>query len=306
MISQILIDAGLDPTCEVGASILGWDANFRVGKSKYYICEADEYNDNFLNYQGDIAVVLNLAWDHPDYFKNRQQLVTSYQKFIEKIKPNGVLVVADDPKLVALTKQKRDDIHVVKVGDFGPVNLKIIGDFRNENAQTALTVARLLNLDLKLAKKSLSNFSGLGRRLEFKGEINGIKVYDDYAVQPYTVMMTANALCQKFPAKKVVLVFEPHTFSRIETFFDDFVKSLKSVKVDKILVTDVYAAREIGNKVALSRKLVEAIGNKAVYSGSLKKTAEMLRENLNNYDVILSMGAGDVYKIYVLLKKFYG
>lgn len=306
MIAQILIDAGLDPTCEVGATVCDWGANFRVGKSKYYVCEADEYNDNFLNYQSDIAVVLNVAWDHPDYFKSRQQLTDSYKKFIDKVKQNGALVIANDPQLITLARSKRADIRQVKIGNFEKVDLKIIGDFRKVNARAALIVAKLLGIDLKKAKKSLSTFAGVGRRLEFKGEIKGVKVYDDYAVQPYTILATANALAEKFSDNKVVLVFEPHTFSRISTFFDEFVKSLKNVKVDKILVTDVYAAREKGDKAKIAKDLARATGQKAIYSGSIEQTARYLRKNLNDYNVILSMGAGDVYKFYDFLKKSYG
>ncbi len=314
MVSKILEDQGLDPTCEIGAKVLGWGRNFRVGRSKYYVCEADEYNDNFLNYQSDIAVILNVAWDHPDYFKTKRSVMNSYIKFVNNIKHGGTLILGSDPifnrfaKPVKFSNKGSDPqgVKIVQVGNFGQIDLKIIGDFRNENARAALTVAKLLNLDLELAKKSLSNFTGVGRRLEFKGEVARVKVYDDYAVQPYTVMTTVNALTKKFPKKKIVLVFEPHTFSRIKTFFDDFVKSLKSVKVEKIFVTDVFAARERGDRVLLSRQLARAVGAKAAYSGSLEKTAKTLCGNFKKWDIILSMGAGSSYKLYDLIAKFHG
>ena len=308
MISEILEDQNLDPTCEIGAEVLSWDKNFRIGKSKYYVCEADEYNDNFLNYQSDIAVILNVAWDHPDYFKTQESVIDSYKKYIGRIKPNGTLVIGSDPKLnqplmVSKTSNKGSDSKVVKIRDFGNISLSIIGDFRKENANAALTVSKILGLDLNTALKSIANFKGLGRRLEYKGQINGIKVYDDYAVQPYTVLSTANALKEKFKDKKVTLVFEPHTFSRIKTFFGNFVKSLKITIVDQVLVTNIYAARERGDTADLSRKLAKSVGAKAKYTGSLEQTVKYLASNLEEFDVILSMGAGNIYKLYDLLKK---
>lgn len=301
MISQILVDAGFDPICEIGAVVFAWGKNFRVGKSSYYVCEADEYNNNFLNYEPDVALVLNIGWDHPDFFKKRADVIDSYKKFILKIKKNGVLLTKEEPELIKFAQNIRPDIKIVKIESFGDTKLSIIGGFRRENADAALTLAKIFGLDLEKSKLSLKNFSGVKRRLEFKGEINGVKVYDDYAVQPYTVLATANALFKKFSDKRIVLVFEPHTFSRIETFFDEFVLNLKNTKIDRVLITNIYAAREKGDEQNLSLKLTEAIGSKAKYTGTLSQTAVYLRQNLADYDIILSMGAGNIYKIYDLL-----
>lgn len=299
MISKIVSDAGLDPTCEIGAKVLDWQSNFRVGSSKYFICEADEYNNNFLNFSPDVAVILNLGWDHPDFFKNKEAVLKSFKKFIENIKRGGYLVATRE--VIGAIGATRKDISVVRVEDFGSLDLSIIGDFRKENAQAALTVAKVLGLDLEKAKGSVAAFTGLGRRLEYKGKIKDVEVYDDYAVQPYTIKTTASALKAKFPDKKVVLVLEPHTFSRITTFFDEFVKSLKETSVDKILITEVYPAREKGDRKKLSIELSQEIGAEAVFSGSLAKTAAYLKQNIANFDVVLTMGAGDIYKLYDLL-----
>jgi UDP-N-acetylmuramate--alanine ligase len=299
MISKVLIDAGLDPTCEVGAKILDWGVNFRIGKSKYYVCEIDEYMDKFLNYSPDVLVVLNLGWDHPDYFKTREQLENSYKKLVQRVKPGGTLIIPAN--LNDLGKSAPKSVHVVKIDDFGKYNLSIIGDFRKENGDAALTVAKLLKLDLQKAKSSAENFSGTGRRLELKGTVGSVEVYDDYAVQPYTVLKTASALAEKFPKKRMAMVFEPHTFSRINKFFEDFVSSLKNINADHIYVTNVYPAREKGDVEKLSKKIVKAVGAKASYSGSIEQTAQILAGELGKYDIVLSMGAGNVYKIYDLL-----
>lgn len=302
MISQILIDAKLNPTCEMGAKVISWGTNFKVGKSKYYICEADEYNDNFLNYYPNIAMILNLGWDHPDYFKNKDQLLKSYGKFIKNIKKNGFLIISDSAK-EKLKNFIRNDIKIIKISDFGKISLSLIGDFKKENANAALTASKCLNLDIQKAKDSLSNFEGLSRRLELKGNIGKTKVFDDYAVQPYTIETTINALRQKFPDKKILLVFEPHTFSRIRTFFDNFAQSLQKSKVNKILITEVFAAREKGqDKNELAKKLATFVGPKACYSGSIAQTAKDIKEKFRDFDIICSMGAGDVYKMYDFLK----
>lgn len=304
MISQVLIDAGLDPTCEIGAKVLEWDSNFRVGKSQYYVCEADEYNNNFLSFEPDIALILNIGWDHPDFFKSEQSVLKAYRRFVGKIKKGGTLVMPNSIQIQDLIAASRKDIKVAKIEDFGKINLSIIGDFRKENAKAALTVAKVLGLDPKIAKKSLENFKGTGRRLEFKGEVDDVKVYDDYAVQPFTVKVTADALKDRFKDQKVVLVFEPHTFTRIKTFFKDFVDSLLNTKVDRVLITNAYAARERGDPGGLSIKLAKSIGRKAKYTGSLEQTVNYLKSHLKDFDIILSMGAGDVYKLYSLLKGF--
>src|SRR3990167_4530755 len=301
MISQILIDQNLDPTCEIGAKVLAWGQNFHLGKLKYYVCEADEYNDNFLNYSPDIAVILNLGWDHPDYFKTQKAVLASFKKFIANIKGNGILVIGDDKDSADLARYARPDVKVVKIVKSDKLDLSIIGDFRKENANAALTVAGLLKLDPPSAKQTVEQFDGIGRRLEYKGQINGVKVYDDYAVQPYTVLKTANALEEKYKGKRIALVLEPHTFSRIRVFFDDFVKKLSQAKVDSIFITEVYAAREQGDNKKLAKQLANAVGKKATFSGNLEKTAQYLKKHLREFDIVLSMGAGRVYKFWDLL-----
>ncbi len=302
MVSQILFDQKLDPTCEIGAKVLSWGKNFQIGKSEYYVCEADEYNNNFLNYQPQIAVVLNIAWDHPDFFPTKEILKESYISFINKIKENGYLVTTDDV-FDAIKGSIRKDIKVIKIIDFDKIGLSIVGDFRKENADAALTVAKALNLDLHKAKVTISNFTGVGRRLEQKGKRKNTIFFDDYAVQPYTIEKTINALCSKFKNKRVLLILEPHTNTRVQVFFKDFVKSLKNVKVNKIFITEVFTARESADqKSTLSKNLVKAVGQKAQFTGSIKNTAKIVRHRLNNYDVVCSMGAGDSYKLYDLIK----
>ncbi len=302
MVAKILTDLGKDPTCEIGAQVVQWGKNYRIGNSKYYVCEADEYNNNFLNYYSDIAVVLNTNWDHPDYFKSKKDLKNSYIKFINNIKPNGCLITTNSvAKSVA--SSLRGDIKIIKIANSFNTDLKIIGDFRKQNASAALAVAGQLKLDTKSATHSLKNFSGVARRLELKGKVKKTMFFDDYAVQPYTIKSTANALAQKYKNKKFLLIIEPHTFSRIKVFFEDFVKSLKEINTDKIFITDIYAAREKGNTQKPSRELAKKIGSKAQFTGSVETTAKIVASSLNKYGLICSMGAGNSYKLYDLVSK---
>lgn len=301
MVSKILIDANLDPTCEVGAKVLEWQKNFRTGKSKYYVCEADEYNDNFLNYFPDVAIILNVAWDHPDFFVSKKSLLQSYQNFISGIRENGTLIITRDAH-EQLKKGIRDDIKVQIIKNFPSLKLSLIGDFRLENANATLTLAKVLKINFFRAKKSTEEFKGLGRRLEYKGKIDGTVFYDDYAVQPYTILKTANALRKKFPKNKIALVLEPHTFSRVKKFFNEFVEAIKNTKIDRVLICNTYAAREEGDPQKISKELTAAVGSKSSFAGTIEKTADNLKANMESFDVVCSMGAGDVYKLFDLIK----
>jgi UDP-N-acetylmuramate--alanine ligase len=301
MVAKVLTETDFNPTCELGAKVLEWGKNFRVGKSKYYICEADEYNDNFLNYSPDIAIVLNIAWDHPDFFPNKQSVIISYQQFINKIQEDGTLIITNQA-YKQLKNGIRKDINVKPIKNFPNVNLSLIGDFRAENADAALTLAQALKIDTNKAKKALESFKGLSRRLEYKGEIEGVKFFDDYAVQPYTVLKSANALCDKYPKSKVTLVLEPHTFSRVKKFFNEFLKAIKNIKVDRVLIIDTYPAREIGNAQKTSEDLAASIGKKSIYTGTINKTASYIKENIKSFDIVCSMGAGQANKLFELIK----
>ncbi len=303
MISKILIDAGLDPTCEVGANVLEWGSNFRLGKSKYYICEADEYFNNFLSYTPDISVILNIAWEHPDFFKTENDLVNSYIEFAKKTKQNGKLIISPDKGNIEFIEKLSNETNLINVEKFNADGLMLIGDFRKENADFALTVAKVLNLDLEKAISSVRSFSGLARRLEHKGAVRGVQFYDDYAVQPYTINATANALKDKFKDKKLLLVIEPHMYSRVSRFFEDFVREIRNTRADTIYITDIFAAREKSRGNNLSKQLAMQIGQKATYAGSIEKTAGLIAQNLEKFNIVCSMGAGDVYKLYDLVKK---
>ncbi len=301
MISKILIDANMDPTCELGAKVLDWGTNYKVGKSKYYICEADEYNDNFLSYSPNIAIVLNIAWDHPDFFPDKESIIHSYLNFINNLEDEGTLIIKS--QVFEQFKNKiRKDIKIRLIKDFSNVNLSLIGDFRAENANAALTLAQELKINTNKAINTLETFKGLGRRLEYKGEVQGVKFYDDYAVQPYTILKTTNALCDEFTKSKITLVLEPHTFSRVKKFFKEFVEAIMNTKVERVIICNTFPAREFGNSEKVSKKLAESVGDKSIFTGTIEQTAKYIKANLKSFDIVCSMGAGNAYKLFDLIK----
>lgn len=282
MIGLILEEAGLDPTVEVGAIVSLWERNFRWGRGKYFVCEADEFHDNFLNYHPDIAIITNIEMDHPEYFKNLAAVKRSFAKFADNLKVGGFLV--DQAKL--------------------PMDLKlqIPGDFNRRNAALAWEVAARLGVDDKIIRQTLEEFTGLGRRFEFKGEAFGARIYDDYAHHPTAIKVTLEAARQKFPSQKIWLVFQPHMFSRTKYLFDDFVKVFREAAVDKIIICDIFPAREKDTGLVSSRDLVLAIGKKNVeYSGRFEEAVRYLTQNIKRGDVVVNMGAGDIYRLSPIL-----
>ncbi len=288
MISKVMEDAGTDPTCEVGANLLDWDKkNYRLGKSKYFVCEADEFRDKFLLYSPEIAIITSLEMDHPEYFKDFSQVITSFKKFAAKAK---VVIASADLKKYKLAK---------KVIYYQPakLKLKLPGAHIKADAGAAMAVAKYLKINERVAKKSLESFSGLERRFEFRGEVDGVKIIDDYAHHPTAVTANIKAVREKYPKKKVWIVFQPHMHSRLETLFADFAKSLKMA--DRVVVTDVFTRRESGVTKPSGKDLALAVGSpRATYvGGDLQNVANFVSRNSSKGDVVLVLGAGDVYKV---------
>lgn len=292
MICRVLELAGLDPTCEIGANLLDWGKqNFRIGKSKYFVCEADEFRDKFLLYKPDIAVITSIEMDHPEYFKDFNAILASFKKFAAKAK---IVIASQDLKKYKLAK---------KVIYYKPVKLKLSlpGKHIRSDAGAAWALAKVLKIKDAEIKKGLQVFRGLERRFELRGEIEGAKIYDDYAHHPTAIKVNIEAARELYPKKKIWVVFQPHMYTRLEKLFPDFKKEL--AKADKVVVTDVFTRREQGMIKPSGKDLALAIGApRATYvGGELINVANFLARNLSKSDVVLVMGAGDVYKVSDLL-----
>ncbi len=299
MIAKILEDLKLDPTVVLGAIVPSWGTNFRKGKSKYFVVEADEFNDNFFHVKPDFSVVTNIEMDHPEYFKNFEDYKKSFKKFLRETKqkifanfsdPVVKETLASYPKGVNLITDYSD-----KLIDFP---LKVIGEFNVLNASAAFQVGLSLGLDPTTIRNSLMTYLGIGRRMEFLEKIKDTEVISDFGHHPTEIRETINAFRKKFPKKKIWLIYEPHMFSRTKTLFSDFVKVFKKLNVDQISIIDIYPSREVDTGLTSSKKLVNAVSKKNVsYLGPKDQVGVFAKLAASKFDVIIFQGAGDIDKI---------
>ncbi len=287
MISRVLEEATFDPTCEIGANLLDWGKkNYRIGKSRYFVCEADEFRDKFLLYRPEIAVITSIEMDHPEYFKNFETVLSSFRHFASKAK----VVIANS----SLKKYRLAE----KAVYYQPVEfkLKLPGLHIKADAGAAFALAKFLKIKEPVIRKALENFSGCERRFEYRGQAGGVKIYDDYAHHPTAVSYNIKAARELYPQKKIWVVFQPHMHARLEALFSDFVKSLRLA--DRVVVTDVFTRRESGVTKPSGKDLALAIGGpKATYvGGELTNVANFVQRNTKKGDVVLFLGAGDIYQ----------
>jgi UDP-N-acetylmuramate--alanine ligase len=289
MVALILERAGLDPTVIVGASVKEWEKNFRIGGGDLFVIEADEYGDNFLNYQADIAVVTNLEMDHPEYYSNIDHLRSSFTKFVQNMKEKSVLFTGSG---VDLTNSKGETVQVTTM----KFDLKVLGSFNQVNATFANHVCEYLGVKGDLIKETLSNFPGAGRRLELLGEVDGLKIYDDYGHHPTEITVTTQALREKYPTSEIWLIYQPHMYTRTKYLFDDFVTSLRNAPVDQVILTDIWQSREKEDYNVKSEQLVEKIAKSSVRKMvNYTDIAVYIMTHKNTDSIALFMGAGDIY-----------
>jgi len=297
MIAKIMIDAGLDPTVIVGSLLKDTKSNFVAGKSKYLVVEACEYRKSFLNIEPDIAVITNIDNDHLDFYKDIADIQNAFGEFADKVTEKGYIVCDEKDKLVT-DVIKNIKAKIVFSNQFkSDLKLKIPGEHNKRNAEKALAVAHLLEIDKKKAIKSLEEFSGTWRRFEFKGETNcGALVYDDYGHHPTEIKATLKGAKEFFDGKKIIAVFQPHLFSRTKLLLNDFAQAFKDA--DEIIFAPIYPAREPFDATISSDILASKIKNtKAISLKDFEEINKYIVENLKKGDVLITIGAGDVYKI---------
>lgn len=297
LIGLMMDKAGLDPTVLVGAEVKEWGRNFRLGKSQYFLIEADEYNNNFLNYQANVGVITVIEFDHPEFFADIGQVESAFEKFVSGFKQESVLIKSPS---VSLTNPKGKTISF-KERSF---EMKIPGRFNQLNASIAYETGNYLGIESSILNEIILNFSGVKRRFELVSQVAGIKIYDDYAHHPTAIKQTLMALRQKFPSEQLWVVFQPHMFSRTKALFGDFVKVFKEASVDKIIITDIFPSREKDTGLVHSRDLVQAIGqDKAQYLPSIPEAVNYLSERVAALSVVMVMGAGDINNLSLALKE---
>ena len=313
MVTHILMAAKKDPTVMIGGYLPMLHAGHRVGQGDTIVLESCEYCDSFLNFYPTLAVILNIEEDHLDYFKDLMAIEKSFHDFAG-LATKGVLANGDDRNTVdALTGMEyvtfglseHNRIHAENVsGDWRSfdvicdgahychLELGVVGRHNAVNALAAAGAAWMLGIGGDAVTEGLATFHGAGRRMEFKGNFNGADVYDDYAHHPGELAATIEAV-RTMPYKRLVLAFQPHTYTRTKALFDDFVRELK--KADVCVLAEIYAARE-RNTIGISSQDLAAQIPDSVYCETLPEVTEFLRNNARPGDVILTVGAGDIYR----------
>lgn len=316
MVTQILMAADRDPTVMIGGVLPSLHAGHRVGKGDSIILESCEYCDSFLNFFPTLAVILNIEADHLDYFKDLAHIQRSFRRFAQLVpKDTGVVLANGDDrntmdalegmKYITFGLESHNQIHgedysgdwrdFTVVCDGQPychVRLGVYGKHNAANAMAAAAVAWSMGIPGEAVAQGLSGFHGAGRRMEFKGNCNGADVYDDYAHHPGELAATISAV-KSMGYHRIVLAFQPHTYTRTAALFDDFVRELR--KVDQVVLAEIYAARERNTIGISSRDLAERIPG-AVYFETLPEVTTYLRRIASPDDIILTVGAGDIYK----------
>ena len=313
MVTHILMEAKFDPTVMIGGYLPLLHAGHRVGNGDTIIMESCEYCDSFLNFFPTLAVVLNIEADHLDYFKDLQDVEKSFRKFAQ-LSTNGILANGDDPHVVETLKGIDyvsfgfGDENRVKAANVCPdwqhldvvcdgqfychLDLKVLGKHNALNALAAAGAAWMLGVPGDAVGRGLAEFMGADRRLQFKGYVNGAKLYDDYAHHPDELAATIAAVRTMEP-KRLVIAFQPHTYTRTSALFDDFVRELK--KADVVVLAEIYAARERNTIGISSTDLCEYVPG-SVYCATLPQVTQCLKDIAKEGDVILTIGAGDIFK----------
>ncbi|MDP2909653.1 MAG: Mur ligase domain-containing protein [bacterium] len=308
MIGLLLEKAGLDPTVVIGTKLKEFgNTNFRAGKSKYLVIEADEWNRSFLSYWPRIIVLTTVEEEHMDTYKDMDDILETYGKYVQHLSLEGIIVGNGDDKNVSKITSDNPKLKSYSLGLPEAEKLREIlrvpGEHNVSNALAALTVARELGIPDDISFQALGEFKGSWRRFEEKNVKLGnkrVKTISDYGHHPTEVKATLLAAKQKYCKKKIWCVFQPHQYQRTYYLFKDFVEVFKGADLDRIIITDIYdvAGREkkdVSKKVS-SKKLVGKIRKDNVIYLAKEKIKNYLKKNVDK-EVVIIMGAGDIYKI---------
>lgn len=316
LVSLMLTRGGLDPTVIIGTKLREFgNTNFRASKSRYLIVEADEYGGSFLQHCPNIAVVTNIDREHLDYYKNFANVKTAFLKFLLGIKKGGVVVInRDDPnlkKIAGIVPKKRPDIFMswysLKDRQAPAIKkmMQVPGAHNVSNALGAWRVGKIIGVQEVVMKKVLRNYRGSWRRSEYRGNFQGIRIYDDYGHHPTEIKATLRGFKEKFYGKRVWCIFQPHQIERTRLLLKDFAGAFGDAH--GVALLDIYqvAGREGKNIKATTRvaKVTKELAEKLQkqhsrvwYLGSHTKIAGFLKTNAKRGDIAILMGAGDIWK----------
>lgn len=325
MISQILLTAKCDPTISVGGILKAIEGNLRVGKSDFFLSEACEYTNSFLHFYPKYSIILNIEAEHLDFFKDIQDIRRSFHQFAGNTRPDGVIFLNGEIpdyreiteglscKVVTFGLNERCDFHPADITFDGKacatftamhhdtaltkITLHVPGMHNVANALAAIALATELGLSCSVIEKGLSDFGGADRRFQYKGCVDGVTIIDDYAHHPTEIRATLTAAAN-YPHKRLVLAFQPHTYSRTKAFLDDFAEVLSLA--DIVVLADIYAAREKNVYGVSSRDILAKLKEKeceCYYFPSFEEIEKFLLKNCMNGDLLITMGAGDIVNV---------
>ena len=321
MITHIFMNSSIDPTVMIGGTLPLLKAGHRIGGGDTIVMESCEYYNSFLSFSPTVALILNIEADHLDFFKDIEDIKKSFRKFASLVPEKTGTVIANgddknttdalaglDRKIITFGLAKTNDVYadniefigstsefdVVYNGEkFVHLKLNIPGIHNVKNAVAATTAAIILGVEPENIAEALAKFSGAGRRFEYKGEVNGAMVYDDYAHHPGELKALLD-MALNLSYDRVILCFQPHTYSRTKALFDDFVEQL--ARADKAYLCEIYAAREQNTIGISSRDLCDKIPG-SEYFATFEELEEKLRREAKNGELILTVGAGNIYRV---------
>ena len=325
MVSQIFLDARMDPTISVGGILDAIGGNIRVGKSNLFVTEACEYTNSFLNFRPKYCLILNIEEDHLDFFKDINDIRHSFRLFAENTAPDGVIVLNGaieqhdaiteglSAKVVTYGLSADNDFYASDIsynekgcasflaheGDttIGQITLSIPGEHNVQNALAAIALCTQMKIPVTSIISGLSAFHGTKRRFEKKGTVGGITIIDDYAHHPTEIRATLEA-AKNYPHERIVCVFQPHTYTRTKAFLEDFADALSLA--DIVVLADIYAAREtdtLGISSGDIQKRLQDAGTTAYYFHSFDEIEQFLLKKCMNGDLLITMGAGDIVNV---------
>jgi UDP-N-acetylmuramate--alanine ligase len=328
MISLVLKDNGKDPTILVGGNLSEIGGNVYLGKSDYFVTEACEYMDSFLSLAPRYAVILNIDSDHLDYFKDIDHIVGSFEKFARQVSADGAVVAFDANPFVS-TIIRNSDRRIITFGfhdrcDYSAQNIRfnkegtpafsifhagtelcriqlaVPGEHNVSNALAAFACCHDMGIEAPAIARTMEEFTGTQRRFDLLGEtLGGIKIIDDYAHHPAEIQATIKA-ARKMPHRQLWILFQPHTYTRTLALHSDFAETL--ALADRVVMAEIYAAREKNVHQISARMIASEIKEKdpakeACFINSFEEIAHFVLNNAAAGDLVITMGAGDIFKV---------
>lgn len=300
MIAKTMIDNHLDPTVILGSLLNKEKSNLIAGQSKYFVVEACEYKRSFLNLNPKILIINNIEEDHLDYYKDINDIKNAFRELAEKVPQDGFVIYnSQDKNTTDVIKNLK--CNLLDYSEFIDYNLKlkVPGKHNKSNAGVVLALAKILNIKKENAIKSLKDFSGTWRRSEYKGiGKNGCLLYDDYAHHPREIETTIDGFKEMYPNKKIVIFFQPHSFSRTKTLFESFIKCFYGV--DRLYLLPIFQSREDFDYSINSEMLaleIQKINQKVFNLEELKQIKKEIDDLDENY-ISITFGAGNIYTVY--------